>query len=138
MPLGGLFTSYMKSPQEVMLPHRPSPHLCSIAWFRQVDVLFGLGNRFAAKYAESYFPNTVTRDPIRILSTTSMRCTGEYWWGNKICKVQPKIVLGLMIATDFILFFWIPTCGISLLTLFSLGRQIVLFWVFLSGNSMEK
>ena len=129
MPLGGLFTSYMKKSTR--------SYVASQTFTASFAPLHGLDRWmsylvwvtvFAAKYAESYFFLILSlRDPIRILSTTSMRCTGEYWWGNKICKVQPKIVLGLMIATDFILFFldtylWYIVVN----TVFSVGKSFYL------------
>ena len=83
---------------------------------------------FAAKYSESYYFLVLSlRDPIRILSTTAMRCTGEYWWGAVLCKVQPKIVLGLVIATDFILFFLDTYLWYIIVnTIFSVGKSFYL------------
>ncbi|SCV15312.1 1,3-beta-glucan synthase component FKS1 [Nakaseomyces glabratus] len=129
MPLGGLFTSYMQKSTR--------RYVASQTFTASFAPLHGLDRWlsylvwvtvFAAKYAESYYFLILSlRDPIRILSTTTMRCTGEYWWGSKLCRHQSKIVLGLMIATDFILFFldtylWYIVVN----TVFSVGKSFYL------------
>ncbi|EDO15984.1 hypothetical protein Kpol_499p12 [Vanderwaltozyma polyspora DSM 70294] len=107
MPLGGLFTSYMNKTSRRYVASQT--FTANFAPLHGIDMWLSYlvwVTVFAAKFSESYFFLTLSlRDPIRILSTTTMRCTGEFWWGDVMCKQQPKIVLGLMIATDFLLFF---------------------------------
>ena len=129
MPLGGLFTSYMNKKSRRYVASQT--FTASFAPLHGLDrwlsyfVWFTIG---AAKYAESYYFLILSlRDPIRILSTMTMRCTGEYWWGAKICKHQGKITLGLMIATDFILFFLDTYLWYIIInTIFSIGKSFYL------------
>ncbi|ODV94603.1 hypothetical protein PACTADRAFT_50477 [Pachysolen tannophilus NRRL Y-2460] len=129
MPLGGLFTSYMKKSSR--------RYVASQTFTASFSKLHGLDmwmsyllwvTVFTAKLVESYYFLTLSlKDPIRNLSTMTMRCTGEYWWSNKLCKQHSKIVLGLMYATDFILFFldtymWYIVCN----CVFSIGRSFYL------------
>ncbi|KTB17025.1 1,3-beta-glucan synthase component GSC2 [Nakaseomyces glabratus] len=129
MPLGGLFTSYMqKSSRRYVASQTFTASFAPLQGLdRWLSYLVWV-TVFAAKYSESYFFLILSlRDPIRILSTTTMRCTGEYWWGSKLCRHQSKIVLGFMIATDFILFFldtylWYIVVN----TVFSVGKSFYL------------
>ncbi|ABN65699.2 1,3-beta-D-glucan synthase subunit (BGS3) (GSC2) [Scheffersomyces stipitis CBS 6054] len=129
MPLGGLFTSYMNK--------RSRRYLSSQAFTANFIKLRGLDMWmsyllwvlvFLAKLLESYFFLTLSlRDPIRILSTMTMRCTGEVWFKDKLCKHQAKIVLGLMYLVDLLLFFldtymWYIICN----CVFSIGRSFYL------------
>ncbi|QLG70908.1 hypothetical protein HG535_0A08540 [Zygotorulaspora mrakii] len=132
MPLGGLFTSYMQKSSRRYIASQT--FTASFAPLKGLDMWLSYlvwVTVFAAKYAESYFFLILSiRDPIRILSTMTMRCTGEVWWHAKLCRQQPKIVLGLIIATDFILFFldtflWY----IVVSTVFSVGKS---FWLGIS------
>lgn len=132
MPLGGLFTSYMKKSTRRYVASQT--FTASFAPLTGIDMWLSYlvwVTVFAAKFAESYFFLILSlRDPIRILSTMTMRCTGEYWWGAKLCKQQPKIVLGLMIATDFILFFLDTYLWYIIVnTIFSVGKS---FWLGIS------
>ena len=107
MPLGGLFTSYMN--------RRSRRYLASQTFTANFNKLTGLDMWlsyllwvlvFFAKYIESYFFMALSlRDPIRTLSTTNMRCIGEVWFGDKLCKHQAKVVLGLMYLVDLLLYF---------------------------------
>ncbi|KAK5963150.1 1,3-beta-D-glucan synthase PWA37_004853 [Arxiozyma heterogenica] len=129
MPLGGLFTSYMNSKSRRYVASQT--FTASFAPLHGLDrwlsyfVWFTIG---AAKYSESYFFLILSlKDPIRILSTMTMRCTGEYWWGAKVCRPQAKITLGLMIATDFILFFLDTYLWYIIVnTIFSIGKSFYL------------
>lgn len=129
MPLGGLFTPYLNK--------RSRKYLASQVFTANFYKLKGLDmwmsyllwvTVFAAKFAESYFFLILSlRDPIRNLSTTTMRCNGEYWFGDTLCKQQAKIVLGLMILVDLVLFFldtymWYIVCN----CVFSIGRSFYL------------
>ncbi|GME84860.1 unnamed protein product [Ambrosiozyma monospora] len=65
----------------------------------------------------------------------TMRCTGEAWYDNIICARQAKITLGLMYATDLILFFldtymWyiLVNCCFSVGRSFYLGISILTPW----------
>ncbi|CUM56167.1 unnamed protein product [Debaryomyces tyrocola] len=137
MPLGGLFTSYLNK--------RSRKYVASQTFTANFNKLRGLDMWmsylvwvavFAAKFAESYFFLTLSiRDPIRILSTTTMRCTGEVWFKNELCKHQAKIVLGLIYAVDLLLFFldtymwWIiVNCIFSVGRSFYLGISILTPW----------
>ncbi|SCU77450.1 LAFA_0A01772g1_1 [Lachancea sp. 'fantastica'] len=129
MPLGGLFTSYMKKSTRRYVASQT--FTASFAPLSGLDMWMSYllwVTVFAAKFSESYFFLIKSlRDPIRVLTTTSMRCKGEYWFHAKLCTVQPKIVLGLMIATDFILFFldtfmWYVLCNM----VYSIGRSFYL------------
>lgn len=129
MPLGGLFTPYLNK--------RSRKYLSSQTFTANFIKLRGLDMWmsyllwflvFLAKLVESYFFLTLSlRDPIRILSTTTMRCTGEVWFQDKVCRHQAKIVLGLMYAVDLLLFFldtymWYIICN----CIFSIGRSFYL------------
>lgn len=130
MPLGGLFTSYMN--------RRSRKYVASQTFTASFSKLHGLDmwmsyllwvTVFAAKLAESYFFLTLSlRDPVRELSTMPMtRCIGEKWFGDKVCRQQARIVLGLMYATDLVLFFldtymWYIVCN----CVYSVGRSFYL------------
>ncbi|ODV65391.1 hypothetical protein HYPBUDRAFT_153727 [Hyphopichia burtonii NRRL Y-1933] len=129
MPLGGLFTSYLNK--------RNRRYIASQAFTANFNKLRGLDMWmsyliwvavFGAKLSESYFFLTLSlRDPIRNLSTMNMRCVGEYWFGDQLCKHQGKIVLGLMYLVDFLLFFldtymWWIICN----CIYSVGRSFYL------------
>ncbi|CCK70138.1 1,3-beta-glucan synthase KNAG_0D03920 [Huiozyma naganishii CBS 8797] len=137
MPLGGLFTSYMKrSSRKYVSSQTFTASFAPLhGWSRLLSYLIWI-LVFGAKYAESYFFLILSlRDPIRVLSTMTMRCTGEYWWGAKLCRHQPKITLALMIATDFVLFFldtylWyiIINTVFSVCKAFYLGMSVLTPW----------
>lgn len=129
MPLGGLFTSYMnKRSRRYISSHTFTANFVKL---RGLDMwmsylLWVLV--FLAKLVESYFFLTLSlRDAIRNLSKTTMRCTGEVWYGDIVCRQQAKIVLGLMYAVDLLLFFldtylWYIICN----CIFSIGRSFYL------------
>ena len=129
MPLGGLFTSYMNK--------RSRRYISSQTFTASYIKLHGLDMWmsyllwflvFLAKLVESYFFLTLSlRDPIRNLSTMTMRCVGEVWYGDVVCRNQAKIVLGLMYLVDLLLFFldtymWYIICN----CIFSIGRSFYL------------
>lgn len=129
MPLGGLFTPYLNK--------RNRRYISSQTFTANFTRLSGLDMWmsyllwvavFGAKLAESYFFLIKSLiDPIRILSTMEMRCIGEVWFGNTLCKQQGKIVLGLMYLVDFLLFFldtymWWILCN----CIYSVGRSFYL------------
>ena len=137
MPLGGLFTSYMKSSSRRYVAqqtftasfyklHGLDMYLSWLLWFCV----------FIAKFSESYFFLVLSiKDPIRDLSISVMRCRGESWFGDVLCRQQARITLGLMIATDFILFFldtymWyiLVNCVFSVGRSFYLGISILTPW----------
>ena len=129
MPLGGLFTSYMNKRSRRYLSSQT--FTANFAKLRGLDMWMSYliwVLIFFAKTIESYYFLTLSvRDPIRILSTTTMRCTGEIWFGAALCKQQAKIVLGLMLLTDLLLFFldtymWYIVCN----CVFSVGRSFYL------------
>ncbi|CCH58676.1 hypothetical protein TBLA_0A08870 [Henningerozyma blattae CBS 6284] len=129
MPLGGLFTPYMKKKTRRYVSSQT--FTANFAPLKGIDMWLSYlvwVTVFAAKYSESYYFLILSlRDPLRILSTMDMRCTGEYWWGDVLCKQQAKIVLGLMVATDFILFFLDTYLWYILVnTIFSVGKSFYL------------
>ncbi|KAL6941910.1 1,3-beta-D-glucan synthase [Hanseniaspora vineae] len=126
MPLGGLFTSYMNKSSRKYVASQT--FTASFAPLKGLDMWMSYlvwFTVFGAKYSESYFFLILSlKDPIRNLSTMTMRCTGDYWFGNTLCRIQPKIVLGLMIATDFILFFLDTFMWYVIInTVFSIGKS---------------
>lgn len=62
---------------------------------------------FSSKFLESYYFLTLSlRDTVRELSVMRfLRCSGDVWLSNQVCIRQAYIVLGLIYATDLILFF---------------------------------
>ncbi|ODV84609.1 glycosyltransferase family 48 protein [[Candida] arabinofermentans NRRL YB-2248] len=137
MPLGGLFTSYMKRSTRRYVASQTFTASFNklegldmyLSWFLWFIV-------FLAKFLESYwFLILSLRDPIRNLSTMSMRCIGEKWYDNVVCKQQARITLGLMYFTDLILFFldsymWyiLVNCVFSVGRSFYLGISILTPW----------
>lgn len=129
MPLGGLFGSYLNK--------KTRRYVASQTFTASVPPLHGNDMWmsyllwvavFAAKFSESYFFLTLSiKDPIRYLNMSTMRCTGEVWFGDKLCRHQARITMGLMYFTDLILFFldtylWYVICN----TIFSVGRSFYL------------
>ncbi|AMD21839.1 HFL017Cp [Eremothecium sinecaudum] len=129
MPLGGLFTSYMKnSTRRYVASQTFTASFAPLRGFdRWMSYLLWVAV-FTAKFIESYFFLILSlRDPIRILSTLKIRCSGDTYFKSMLCKQQSYIVLGLMVVTDFILFFldtymWYIVCN----TVFSVGRSFYL------------
>lgn len=73
---------------------------------------------FTAKLIESYFfLNLSLKDPIRELSMIRVnKCVGEVYFGTFFCRMQPRILLSLMVVTDLVLFFldtylWYIVCS---------------------------
>lgn len=129
MPLGGLFTPYLaKSSRKYMASQVFTANFYKLKGLDMWMSYLLWTVVFAAKFSESYYFLTLSlRDPIRNLSTMTMRCNGDYWFGDKICRHQSKIVLGLMILVDLLLFFldtymWYIVCN----CVFSIGRSFYL------------
>ncbi|KAH3679853.1 hypothetical protein WICMUC_000596 [Wickerhamomyces mucosus] len=129
MPLGALFTSYMKGNSRKYVASQT--FTASFAPLKGLDMWMSYllwATVFGAKYVESYYFLVLSlRDPIRSLSITTMRCTGEFWWGNILCRQQTRITLGLMYLADLVLFFldtylWYIVCNV----VFSVGRSFYL------------
>lgn len=137
MPLGGLFTSYMNK--------RSRRYLASQTFTANFYKLRGLDMWmsylmwvlvFLAKLTESYFFLTLSlKDATRNLATIDMRCNGEKWFGNVVCRQQGKIVMSLMFLVDLLLFFldtymWyiIINCIFSIGRSFYLGISILTPW----------
>lgn len=92
---------------------------------------------FLLKFFESYIFLTLSfKDPIRILSSLDLsRCRGDVIFSNLLCQYQGKILLGLLLITDLMLFFldtylWyvICNCIFSIFLSFSLGISIFTPW----------
>lgn len=129
MPLGGLFTPYLnKKSRRYMASQQFTANFYKLKGLDMWMSYLLWCLVFAAKLAESYFFLTLSlRDPIRSLSTMVVRCNGDYWFGNKLCQQQGRIVLGLMILVDLLLFFldtymWYIVCN----CVFSIGRSFYL------------
>jgi len=112
MPLGGLFGSYLTRNSRQYVASQT--FTASYPRLRGNDMWMSYGLWvcvFVAKLAESYaFLALSLRDPLRYLSTMKIStCQGDKLFGaasaDILCKIQPKILLGLMIFTDLLLFF---------------------------------
>lgn len=108
MPLGGLFGSYLTRDSRRYVASQT--FTASYPRLKGNDMWMSYGLWicvFAAKLAESYFFLTLSfRDPIRYLSSMHLaHCPGDNIIGPQLCRVQPKILLGLMFFTDLCLFF---------------------------------
>lgn len=139
-PLGGLFGSYLKTPKS-----RESRYYASSQFTANFPKL-ATNDRFASyllwviifscKFTESYYFLTLSiRDPIRVLSIMSMRCTGETYYGDLVCKYQPQVVLTLMYVIDLILFFldtylWyiVCNCVFSCISSYKAGFSVLSPW----------
>ncbi|PMD40899.1 glycosyltransferase family 48 protein [Hyaloscypha variabilis F] len=109
MPIGGLFGSYMngESKQKYMASKAFTANFYQLRG-NERWTSYGLWIMvFGAKLGESYVALTLSiKDPIRVLSIMEIRvCAGNVWFGDKLCKIQPQIVLGLMCMTDLVFFF---------------------------------
>lgn len=130
MPLGGLFGSYLKKNSRQYVASQT--FTASYPRLRGNDMWMSYGLWvlvFAAKFTESYFFLTLSfRDPIRILSEMHLPpCRGDSILKDYLCPYQPQILLGVMFATDLILFFldtylWYIICN----TVFSVARSFYL------------
>ncbi|SCU86899.1 LANO_0C09516g1_1 [Lachancea nothofagi CBS 11611] len=139
-PLGGLFGSYLRKGQ------KRRRYSSSQTFTAQFPKLTGRSKWFSwglwlfvfvGKFIESYFFLTLSlRDPLRVLSIMDMsRCKGDTLLSTHLCRLQPKITLGIMILTDLVLFFldtylWyiICNCVFSIILSFSLGTSILTPW----------
>jgi 1,3-beta-glucan synthase len=130
MPLGGLFGSYLKKGTRQYVASQT--FTASYPRLRGNDMWMSYGLWlcvFLAKLVESYFFLTLSiRDPIRILSIMTIRnCMGDAIIGPVLCKMQPRILLGLMFFTDLILFFLDTYLWYIILnTIFSVARSFYL------------
>ncbi|KAF2870950.1 1,3-beta-glucan synthase component-domain-containing protein [Massariosphaeria phaeospora] len=130
MPLGGLFGSYLTRNSRQYVASQT--FTASYPRLKGNDMWMSYGlwvTVFAAKLAESYFFLALTiKDPIRILS--EMRkpdCIGDSILKALICGYQPRILLGLMLFTDLILFFLDTYLWYIILNmLFSVSRSFYL------------
>lgn len=108
MPLGGLFGSYLTRNSRRYVASQTFTASYPRLKGNDMWMSFGLWICvFAAKFAESYIFLTLSfRDPIRYLSSMHLaHCPGDNIIGPQLCRVQPKILLGLMFFTDLCLFF---------------------------------
>lgn len=108
MPLGGLFGSYMNKNSRQYVASQTFtaswPRLHGNARWMSWGLWF---LTFFIKLLESYFLLILSlKDALNILSYTSISvCQGDVLFGDVLCKVQPKVVLILMIITDLSFFF---------------------------------
>jgi 1,3-beta-glucan synthase len=109
MPLGGLFGSYLTKNSRKYVASQTFTASYPRLSGNDLYMSYGLWVLvFGLKLLESYVFLTLSfRDPIRILSTMEIRnCVGDaIFLKEKLCKVQPQIILGLMFFTDLLLFF---------------------------------
>ena len=108
MPLGGLFGSYLTRNSRQYVASQTFTASYPRLTGNDMWMSYGLWLCvFVAKLAESYiFLTRSFRDPIRYLSSMNLRnCPGDMILGPALCKLQPKILLGIMTITDLCLFF---------------------------------
>ncbi|KAH8595173.1 1,3-beta-glucan synthase component-domain-containing protein [Bisporella sp. PMI_857] len=108
MPLGGLFGSYLTKNSRQYVASQTFTASYPRLTGNDMWMSYGLWLCvFAAKLVESYFFLTLSfRDPIRYLADMKIRnCAGNVYIGTALCKLQPKILLGIMFFTDLCLFF---------------------------------
>lgn len=88
---------------------------------------------FLFKFIESYFFLTLSmRDPTRVLSIMTMRCVGDVYMGDIVCKHQAKVILFLLMSTNLVLFFldtylWYIICNCVFLVALSFLKGISIF-----------
>ena len=108
MPLGGLFGSYLtKNSRRYVASQTFTASYPRLAG-NDMWMSYGLWLCvFAAKFAESWvFLARTFTDPIRYLLDMKIEnCIGDKILKAQLCRLQPKILLGLMTFTDLILFF---------------------------------
>jgi 1,3-beta-glucan synthase len=107
-PLGGLFGSYLTKNSRQYVASQT--FTASYPRLKGNDMWMSYGLWvlvFSAKLSESFFFLSLSfRDTIRILSIMEFReCVGDALIGNVLCNQQPRILLGLMMFMDLILFF---------------------------------
>ncbi|CAD6456002.1 4441a510-9398-4b3d-87ef-9a98afb76c37 [Sclerotinia trifoliorum] len=108
MPMGGLFGSYLTRNSRQYVASQTFTASYPRLTGNDMWMSYGLWiTVFGAKLAESYVFLTLSfRDPIRYLASMEISyCAGDHLFGNVLCKLQPKILLGLMFVTDLTLFF---------------------------------
>jgi 1,3-beta-glucan synthase len=138
MPLGGLLGNYTDGSKTKYTASKA--FTANFYRLRGNQMWMSLGLWFlvfVAKFAESYMFLTMSlKDSIRMLSTMEIRvCAGNVWFGDKLCKNQPRILLGLMFFTDLVFFFldtylWyiIVNTVFSAARSFYLGASIMTPW----------
>ncbi|TGO12077.1 hypothetical protein BTUL_0095g00350 [Botrytis tulipae] len=108
MPMGGLFGSYLTRNSRQYVASQTFTASYPRLTGNDMWMSYGLWiTVFGAKLAESYVFLTLSfRDPIRYLASMEISyCAGDYIIGDVLCKLQPKILLGIMFVTDLTLFF---------------------------------
>lgn len=97
------------------------------------------GGVFVSKFTESYFFLTLSlRDPVRELSVIQINsCLGEEWFGPALCKLESKIILGLLFATNLILFFFGHIFMVYHMEYSIFRCKIILLWSF-NLDTMEE
>jgi len=130
MPIGGLFGSYLKKNTRKYVASQTFTASYARLTGNDMWMSYGLWVAvFAAKFTESYFFLTLSiRDPIRILAPMHLpNCLGDKYIGTHLCQYQPQILLGVMYATDLILFFLDTYLWYIILNmLFSVARSFYL------------
>ncbi|RDW67994.1 putative 1,3-beta-glucan synthase component FKS1 [Coleophoma cylindrospora] len=130
MPLGGLFGSYLTKNSRQYVASQTFTASYPRLEGNDMWMSYGLWVVvFALKLAESYFFLTLSiRDPIRYLASMDVaNCMGDAIIGTVLCKVQPKILLGIMIFTDLCLFFLDTFLWYIIMnTVFSIARSFYL------------
>lgn len=108
IPLGNVFSSYLLKEERRYLPTKY--FAASVHALRGTERIASYGlwlAIFLSKFLESYFFLTLSlRDPVRELSIMKLkRCSGEIWLGSALCENHARIILGLILLTDLVLFF---------------------------------
>lgn len=129
-PLGALFGSYLTGNSRQYVASQTFTASWPRLYGNDMWMSYGLWVLvFGAKLVESYFFLTLSfKDPIRILSIMHIGdCLGDKILGTYLCMYQPQILLGVMTATDLVLFFldtylWYILCN----SVFSVARSFYL------------
>lgn len=138
MPLGGLFGSYMTKNSRRYVASQT--FTASYPRLRGNDMALSFGLWavvFGAKFGESWVYLTLpSRDPIRYLWIMNVdSCLGDQTIGSVLCKMQPRITMGIMLFSNLIFFFldtflWyvLMNAGFSIARSFYLGASIMTPW----------
>ncbi len=109
MPLGSLFGNYLNKNTRRYVASQTFTASFPRLHGSEMWMSYGLWALvFALKFTESYFFLVRTfKDPIRILShmDVSLCADDRLFNGFKLCRYQPKILLGFMFVTDLVFFF---------------------------------
>ena len=108
MPLGGLFGSYLTRDSRRYVASQTFTASWPKLSGNNLAMSYGFwATIFGLKFGESYVYLTLaSKDTIRYLFIMNVdSCLGDKMFGSTLCKLQPKILIGLLLFTDCIFFF---------------------------------